>query len=91
MSRLSEARVSRLAHLILDGLHQDNLIDIYNESRALKETKRVLTDFFGWEDRLDQAVRHKIQSLSRPVPPGSREWDVLYRKYLEDEIKRHRD
>jgi len=24
------------------------------------------------------------------VPPGSREWDVLYRKYYEEESRKHR-
>ncbi len=24
------------------------------------------------------------------VPPGSREWDVLYRKYHEEESRKHR-
>ncbi|MBI2991584.1 MAG: DUF507 family protein, partial [Deltaproteobacteria bacterium] len=27
----------------------------------------------------------------RPVPPGSREWDILYRKYLEEELKKHKN
>jgi hypothetical protein len=35
-------------------------------------------------------IRQKIQSLSRRVPPGSREWDVLYRKYLEEEMRRQK-
>ncbi|MBI2347945.1 MAG: DUF507 family protein [Deltaproteobacteria bacterium] len=43
------------------------------------------------EDRVDEVVRQKIQSLSRPVPPGSREWDILYRKYLEEELKKHKN
>lgn len=90
MSRLSEDRISHLAHLIVDGLWRDDLADFPNEGRALNETKRVLGEFFGQEDRLDELVRKKIQSLSRHVPPGSREWDVLYRKYLEEEIKKHK-
>jgi hypothetical protein len=29
-------------------------------------------------------------SLSRQVPAGSREWDVLYRKYFEEEMRKQR-
>lgn len=90
MIRLSEDRISHLAHLILDGLRKDELADFPSEGRALAATKRVLRDFFGPEERLDEAVRKKIQSLSRHVPPGSREWEVLYRKYLEEERKKHK-
>ncbi len=90
MSRLSESRISHLAHLILDGLGKGNLADFAHEGRALSETKRVLHDFFQQEDHIDEIVRQKILSLSRHVPPGSREWDVLYRKYFEEQMRKQR-
>ncbi len=90
MTRLSESRISHLAHLIIDGLRKANLVEFPNERRALLETKQTLGDFFQHEDQIDDLVRHKISSLSRHVPPGSREWDVLYRKYFEEESRRRR-
>ncbi|HEY2987052.1 MAG TPA: DUF507 family protein [Candidatus Binatia bacterium] len=90
MSRLSESRISHLAHLIIDTVWKGDLADFPNEARALSETKAVLSEFFGGEDRLDEVVRQKIQSLSRFVPPGSREWDVLYRKYRDEELRKQR-
>lgn len=91
MTRLSDNRISHLAHLIIDGLTKENLVEFTHKARALAETKTALREFFGREDHLDEMVRRKIQSLSRPIPPGSREWDILYRKYLEEEIKKQRD
>ena len=44
----------------------------------------------GRDDEIDAAVRRKIGSLSRKVVPGSREWDVLYRQYAEEERRRRR-
>jgi hypothetical protein len=79
-----------LAHLIINGLRNGNLVDFANEGRVLTETKQVLHDFFKREDHIDELVRQKIMSLSRHVPPGSREWDVLYRKYFEEEIRKSR-
>ena len=90
MTRISEQRISHLAHLVLEALRKGGLADFLNEGRALSETKQVLNDFFQREDRVDEAVRQKIRSLSRHVPPGSREWDVLYRKYLEEEMRKQR-
>lgn len=90
MSRISEGRISHLAHLIVDGLGKGNLADFTHEGRALNETKRVLHDFFQQEGHIDEIVRQKIMSLSRHVPPGSREWDVLYRKYFEEETRKQR-
>jgi len=66
------------------------LADFQSEGRALAETKQVLHDFFQREDHIDDIVRQKISSLSRQVPPGSREWDILYRKYFEEEARKQR-
>jgi len=90
MIRLSESRISHLAHLVVDGLWKNDLVDFPNEGRALAEAKRLLHAFFQQEDQLDERVRKKIQSLSRSVPPGSREWDILYRKYLEEEMRKQK-
>ena len=90
MIRLSDSRISHLAHLIVDGLRKNRLTTFSNEGRALAETKQALHDFFQIEDAIDEAVRRKIESLSRRIPPGSREWDILYRKYSEEESRKHR-
>ena len=90
MIHLSENRISHLAHLILDGVRNGKLAEFPNEGRALAETKRVLREYFQREAHLDEVVRQKIMSLSRHVPPGSREWDVLYRKYFEEETRKQR-
>ena len=90
MNRLSESRISHLAHLVMDGLRKANLGDFQNEGRALTQTKQVLHGFFQREDQIDDIVRQKIDSLSRRVPPGSREWDILYRKYFEEEARKQR-
>jgi hypothetical protein len=88
--RLSESRISHLAHLIVEGLRKGNLAGLPHEGRALTETKRVLHEFFQQEDHIDEIVRKKITSLARHIPPGSREWDVLYRKYSEEEKRKQR-
>lgn len=90
MTRLTESRISHLAHLVLDGVRKAQLGEFPNEGRALSETKQVLHDYFQRDDQIDDIVRRKIQSLSRHVPPGSREWDILYRKYFEEENRKQR-
>jgi hypothetical protein len=91
MSRLSESRISHLAHLVVNGLKHDDMAEFPNEGLVLSETKRVLHEFFEPEDQFEELVRQKIRSLSRHIPPGSREWDVLYRKYLEEEMRRQKN
>jgi hypothetical protein len=86
--RLSEDRISHIAHLIFDGIWKDDLVDFTDDDKALQEIKRVITDFLRVEDEADTTARKKIRSLSRDVPEGSREWDILYKKYLEEELSK---
>jgi uncharacterized protein len=89
MSRASEGRLSALAHLVLTELKKgDEVADLHNDRLVLAEIKAVLTDFFNVDDVLEAKVRRKIASLSRRVPEGSGEWDILYRQYLEEEKRK---
>ena len=86
--RFSEARTSYLAHQIVKTLRQEGLADIENERHVLTEIKRILGQEHAADGRLDLIVRRKIASLSRNIPPGSREWDVLYRQYYAEESRK---
>lgn len=89
--RLSEDRISHLSHLILDALVRNKGVDpLQPEERLLREIKRTITMELQFEDEADAAARRTIQTLSRKVPEGSREWDVLYHKYREEELRRRK-
>ena len=89
--RLSDDRISHISHLILDTLVQDRNVDLLvAEERVLREVKRSITEELRFEDDANTAACRTIQSLSRRVPEGSREWDILYRKYFEEEMNRRR-
>ena len=84
--RLSEDRISHLSHLVLDALVRNRNVDaLLPEEKLLREIKRTITAELQFEDEADDAARRTIQSLSRRVPEGSPEWDVLYR---EEELRR---
>ncbi|MEW6301341.1 MAG: DUF507 family protein [Thermodesulfobacteriota bacterium] len=88
MSRLSDNRIAALARLVLRVVSAAG--EIGSERAALAECKRTLGEHFRQEEKIDEAVRKKIASLSRRVMPGSTEWDVLYRRYFEEELRKQR-
>ena len=88
MSRLSDNRITALARVVLRVLAAEG--EIVSERAALAESKRVLAEHFQRDDKIDALVRRKIASLSRRVVPGSTEWDVLYRRYFEEEAGKHK-
>ena len=82
---LSEGRLSALAQALLAAAKRDGLGKILNEHIFLLETKRALTEEFSLDERLDQLARARIP---RSVVPGSREWDVHYRRLYEEERRK---
>ena len=88
--RLSEDRISHLAHLITDGIWKDDLVDFTDEDKVLHETKKGIADYLHIEDEIDDMVRGKIRSIARPIQEGSKEWEVLYKKYYQEEIAKKR-
>jgi hypothetical protein len=40
------------------------------------------------EEKFDKTARQKIESHARIIPEGSQEWDILYRKYYNEEVKK---
>ena len=40
------------------------------------------------ETRIDAAARQKIASQRKIILEGSQEWEILYRKYYNDEVKK---
>ena len=88
--KLSEERVSHLSHLVWDALYNDDLVDYPDDEEALKTIKRTMTDYLKTDDQIDDLARHKILSQKRGIQEGSREWDILYRKYYEEEAQKKR-
>lgn len=88
--KLSEDRISHIAHKIWDGIYNDDLVDYPDEAKALKEIKAIMISYLKTDDEIDTLTREKIASLKRGVAEGSREWDILYRQYYEEEANRRR-
>lgn len=86
--RLNEDRISHISHKIHDRLYLDEFVDYTDEDEALILIKKIFTDFLVLEDTIDESVRAKIATLKKGVTEGSPEWDVLHRKYFEEEMRK---
>ena len=87
--RLTEARISHLAHLVRKSLQKRGAV-FPDEAAAHREAKAVLLSYARMEEEADAAARGKISRLSRRVHEGEREWDILYKKYFEEEMSRRK-
>jgi hypothetical protein len=89
--KLSREKILRLSHLILDHLNKDEEIEYYADPQEIRqEIVKMISDEMKTDEAIDALVRRKIESQKRTIQEGSDEWDVLYRKYYEEEVGRHR-
>jgi len=87
----SEEKLTHVAHLVFEGIGRfDGVELIADEEVLLKQIKQVLFDESRVDDEIDRAVRARLASYSRKIAEGSEEWDVLYRKGIEEELRKRR-
>ena len=88
---LSDEKQMHLAHVIMGSLKNMPQASLVGEqTQALREVKRVIAEHMKAETELDQQVRRRLESYSRPIPEGSQEWDVLYHKTYEEELRKRK-
>jgi hypothetical protein len=88
---LSDEKLTHLSHLILDHLKNPAVARMKTEEVAvLREIKRVLAAEVKVEEEVDAAVRRRLGSYSRPLAEGSAEWETLYRKTFEEEMRKRK-
>jgi uncharacterized protein len=87
--RLSREKVNKLAHAVSDKLAEMDNVDFIEDRNSIRlEVRRVLELLMAQEARIDTAARQKIESQRRTILEGSQEWDILYRKYYNEEVKK---
>jgi hypothetical protein len=89
--KLSREKILRLSHLILGHLDEDDAIEYFADPQEIRQQiVKLISDEMKTDEAIDALVRRKIESQKRPIVEGSDEWEVLYRKYYEEEVARHR-
>jgi uncharacterized protein len=88
--KLSRERVLNMSHLILGYLDRDDGVEYFDGPQEIRQTiVKIIMDEMRNDEVIDALVRKKLETQKRVVE-GSDEWDVLYRKYFEDEVAKHR-
>ena len=89
--KLSREKVIRLSHLVFNEFNNDEEIEFYADpSEIRQEIFKIISDEMKADEAIDALVRRKLETQKRTIVEGSDEWDVLYRKYYEEESARHR-
>ena len=87
--RLTHEKIIQLSHLLMDAIEALDEVEIFEEPNTIRQAiAKALTDLLREEETVDQNVRQQISSQKRTIPEGSAEWDILYRKYYFDALRK---
>ena len=86
---LSRPKINYLSHLIVKALQQAGTVTFLKPENDVRlQIVKTLTDELKIEEVIDAEVRRKLASYSRKIVEGNREWDVMYQKFYEQEMKK---
>jgi len=87
--RISSDKVNKLAHTVADTLAEIDECDFLEDRNTIRqEARKALEKLLAEETKLDANARLKIASQRKIILEGSQEWEILYRKYYNDEVKK---
>ncbi|WP_263409270.1 DUF507 family protein [Terriglobus tenax] len=87
--RISRDKLNKLAHVVADTLADIDEAEFLEDRNTIRqEARKILEKLLLEETKIDLAARHKITSQRKIILEGTQEWDILYRKYYNDEVKK---
>jgi hypothetical protein len=86
--RLSREKINLLSHIVADKLASIDEVQFIEDRNTIRlAVFDIVSKWLKKEEAVDLEARRKIESQTRKIPEGSAEWDILYRKYYEEELR----
>jgi hypothetical protein len=87
--KMSHEKIVQVSHRIMGAIEALDEVEIFEEPNVIRqETVKILTDLMHEEEKVDEAVKARITSQKRTIIEGTGEWEILYRKYYTDELRK---
>ena len=82
-------RYNEVSHLILDELYENYLLEYeVNDNQIRNVIFKAFKAFSDAYDKMDDKVYEQIQNMKKEYVQGSMEYELLYERLYEDELKR---
>ena len=87
--KMSHEKIVQVSHQVIAAIEALDEVEIYEEPNTIRqEVVKILTDLMHDEEKIDQVVKARIASQKRIIPEGGGEWEILYRKYYSEELRK---
>jgi hypothetical protein len=74
--RISRDKSNKIAKAAFEAIKEVEDIEFIEDPQTIRQ------------EGIDKAARAKIESQKRTIIEGTAEWDILYRKYYNEEVKK---
>ncbi len=82
-------RMNQVANMIRDLIMEDDEVEIYDDPPVIrKRVSEILRNAIREEENIERAVRQRIREYSKNILEGTPEWNILYKKIYEDELRK---
>jgi len=87
--KLSHERCVHLSHQMINALEDEDSIDFLRDVNEVRlGVLQILEGEMVREDEMEEAIRRKIAAMKHDLPEGSAEWELLFRKFYDEELKK---
>ena len=87
--RISRDKLNKLAHTVADTLAEIDQVGFLEDRNTIRqEARKELEVLLTEEAKIDTMARQKIANQRKIILEGSQEWDILYRKYYNEEVRK---
>ena len=87
--RLTREKINLLSHQITEKLASIDEVEFIEDRNTIRlEIVKIINEELKKEEAIDKEAKRKIESMKKSVPEGSLEWEILYRKYYTEEVKK---
>jgi hypothetical protein len=89
MHRISRERVNQLARELLESMTRTKSVVLLKDREVVRQSiAHALADELKREEEREENVRRRIAGMRKGPKPGSRDYEELFRKYMEEEYLR---
>jgi uncharacterized protein len=85
---ISEEKMVHVLNLMLGGLEKADFVSYPNKGEAIREAKKAVFSFVSQLNSIAELAHKRIVSQKNPPPEYSTQYDTLYRKYYEEELRK---
>jgi uncharacterized protein len=85
---ITDEKMGHIVHLMIDGIAKAKMIEFVDEGLALREAKKVANQYLQQLNSVADIAANRIRSQKNPPRENSPQWDTLYQKYYEEEMRK---